>query len=298
MCHSRSCVAFAGKKRILGVAANNQRVTNLKNTISGFKRLLGRKFNDPHVQNEIQTMPFRVEQRPDGGIGIRVNYLDEEHVFSPEQITAMLFTKLKDTAASGINLQVNDCVIAVPVYYTNAERQALLDAAQIAGLNVLRLMNETAAVALSYGFYKNDLPAVEEKSRNVIFVDIGHAGMQVSACAFNKGKLKMLASGWDQVGGRDIELILADHFNKEFQTKYKINARNNPRAFLRLLTEVEKLKKQMSANSTKLPLNIECLVDEIDVTSSLQRADMEQMCEHLFVRIQNTLKKCLIDSSK
>lgn len=104
---SRSCVAFAGKKRILGVAAKNQQVTNMKNTITGFKRLLGRKFNDPEVQKELKSIPYKVEQRPDGGIGIKANYLDEERSFTPEQIVAMLFTKLKESAEQALQAQVS-----------------------------------------------------------------------------------------------------------------------------------------------------------------------------------------------
>ncbi|XP_055626484.1 heat shock 70 kDa protein 4L isoform X2 [Toxorhynchites rutilus septentrionalis] len=292
-----SCVAFAGRNRVLGVAAKNQQVTNMNNTIGGFKRLLGRKYNDPHVQNELRRIPYKVEPRPDGGIGIRVNYQDEECVFTPEQITAMLFTKLKDDSFKELKAQINDCVITVPSYSTNAERQALLDAAGICGLNVLRLVNETTATALSYGFYKQDLPAAEEKPRNVIFVDCGHSALQVSACAFHKGKLKMLASCAEQVGGRDFDFQLADHFSNEFQTKYKIDPRTNKRAFLRLLTEVEKLKKQMSANSTKLPLNIECFMNEIDVHSTMQRSQMEELCAGLLQRIETTMKKLLKDSN-
>lgn len=270
----------------------------MKNTISDFKRLLGRKFNDPQVQDEMKFIPYRLEARPDGGIGIRVNYLGEEHVFSPEQLTAMLFTKLKETSEVALQAQVNDCVIACPIFFTNAERQALLNAANIADLNVLRLINETTAVALSYGFYKQDLPAIDEKARNVIFVDFGNASLQVSAVAFNKGKLKMICSAWDQIGGRDFDAILADKFAQDFQAKYKINAKTNPRAYLRLLAEVEKIKKQMSANSTKLPLNIECFMDEIDVHSSMARSEMEELCGHLLKRTEQTFKKCLLDSSK
>lgn len=233
---------------------------------------------------------------PNGMVGIRVNYMDEEQVFSPEQITAMLFTKLKVDAAVALETQIYDCVITVPSYFTNSERKALQDAAGIAGLNCLRLMNETTATALSYGFYKQDLPAPEEKARNVIFVDFGHSSIQISACAFNKGKLKMLSSASDLVGGRDIDDILADHFSKEFVTKYKIDPRTNQKALLRLLAEVEKLKKQMSANSTKLPLNIECFMNEIDVQSSIQRTDMEEICKHLFQRIEEVMKRCFRDS--
>ncbi|XP_011199483.2 heat shock 70 kDa protein 4 isoform X2 [Bactrocera dorsalis] len=290
-----SFVAFDGKKRIIGVAAKNQQVTNMKNTVSGFKRLLGRKFNDPHVQRELNSIPTKVDQRTDGSIGYKVNYLDQEQYFSPEQLTAMLFTKLKETSTTALQAQVNDCVIACPAYFTNSERKALLDAAQIAGLNVLRLMNETTATALSYGFYKQDLPD-ESKPRNVVFVDCGNSSLQVSVCAFTKGKLKMLASAWDQIGGRDFDNVLAEHFAKEFYDRYKLNAKTNPRAYLRLLTEIEKLKKQMSANSTKLPINIECFMDDVDVSSSMQRSQMEDLSSHLFKRVEMTFIKLLQDS--
>ncbi|XP_017473894.1 PREDICTED: heat shock 70 kDa protein 4 isoform X2 [Rhagoletis zephyria] len=290
-----SFVAFDGRKRIIGVAAKNQQVTNMKNTVSGFKRLLGRKFNDPHVQRELSSIPTKVDQRPDGSIGFKVNYLDQEQYFSPEQLTAMLFTKLKETSTAALQAQVNDCVIACPAYFTNSERKALLDAAQIAGLNVLRLMNETTATALSYGFYKQDLPD-ESKPRNVVFVDCGQSSLQVSVCAFTKGKLKMIASAWDQIGGRDFDSVLGEHFAKEFYDRYKLNAKSNARAYLRLLTEIEKLKKQMSANSTKLPINIECFMNDVDVSSSMQRSQMEELCAHLFQRVEMTFIKLLHDS--
>ncbi|XP_066589095.1 heat shock 70 kDa protein 4 isoform X2 [Prorops nasuta] len=292
-----SCVAFSGKNRVLGVAAKNQMVTNMKNTIHGFKRLLGRKYNDPQVQKELKSLTYKTSQRLDGSIGIHVQYLGEEHIFTPEQITAMLFTKLKDISETALQTAVNDCVISVPLYFTQAERQALLDAARIAGLNVLRLFNETTATALCYGIYKQDLPAPEAAPRNVVFVDCGYASLQVSVCTFHKGKLKMLAATYDSnLGGRDIDTILAEHFCKEFQSKYNIDAHKNPRAYLRLLAEVEKLKKQMSANSTNLPLNIECFMDEKDVHGDMKRADMEAMCAHLFRRVEHTLKQCLADS--
>ncbi|XP_014253857.1 heat shock 70 kDa protein 4 [Cimex lectularius] len=291
-----SCVAFSGRNRVLGVAAKNQTVTNMKNTIHGFKRVLGRTWEDPHVQKELRSVPFNVVNHQ-GGVGYKVNYMDEEHIFKPEQLTAMLFTKLKETSEHALKTKVNDCVISVPSFYTNAERKALLDAAQISGLNVLRLMNETTATALSYGIYKQDLPSPEEKPRNVFFVDCGHSSLQVFACAFNKGKLNMLATACDpNLGGRDFDKILADQFSKEFETRYHIYPRNNHRAYLRLLTDVEKLKKQMSANSTMLPLQIECFMDDKDVRGEMKRADMEGLCSHLFHRVEQTLRKCLEDS--
>ncbi|XP_034934866.1 heat shock 70 kDa protein 4L isoform X2 [Chelonus insularis] len=292
-----SCVAFTQKNRVLGVAAKNQMVTNMKNTIHGFKRLLGRKYFDPQVQTELRSLTYKTSKQPDGSIGIHVQYLGEEHVFTPEQITAMLFTKLKEVSEHALQTAVNDCVISVPSYFTQAERHALLDAARIAGLNVLRLFNETTATALCYGIYKQDLPPPESPPRNVVFVDCGYASLQVCICAFHKGKLKMLACASDSnLGGRDIDTILAHHFAKDFQARYKIDAFSNPRAYLRLLAEVEKLKKQMSANSTKLPLNIECFIDEKDVHGDMKREDMEAMCAHLFDRVEAVLKKCLHDS--
>lgn len=155
-------------------------------------------------------------------------------------------------------------------------------------------MNETTATALSFGFYKQDLP--EDKPRNVVFVDCGHSSLQVSACSFTKGKLKMLASSWDQVGGRDIDYALAEHFAKEFNDRYKINAKTNARSWLRLITEIEKLKKQMSANSTKLPLSIECFMEDVDVSSSMQRSEMEELCAPVFQRVEATFRKLLAES--
>lgn len=283
---------------MLGVAAKNQQITNMKNTIGGFKHLLGRKYDDPIVQKELQTIPYEVIRQQDGSIGIVVQYLEERKVFTPEQLTGMLFTKLKDTSSVALQAQINDCVIAVPSYFTNSQRKALGDSAALSGLNCLRLVNETTATGLSYGFYRTDLPPPEEKARNVIFVDFGHSSIQISAIAFNKSKLKILAATAELVGGRDVDMVLAMHFVKEFIERYKLDARNDKRAMVRLLAEVEKLKKQMSANSTKLPLNIECFMNDKDVQSSLSRTDMEDMCADLFRQIERAMRKCLSDSSE
>lgn len=292
-----SCVAFSNRNRIIGVAAKNQLITNLRNTIFGFKRLLGKMFDDPSVEHELRYLPFQISRMKDGTIGIKVHYLDEDHTFSIQQITAMFFTKLKETAEAALKCEVNQCVISVPSFFDNVERQALLDAASIAGLKVLRIFNETAATALTYGIYKQDLPNSEEAPRNVIFVDCGHTSLQVSACAFNKGKLKMLACTSDpNLGGRDIDIILAEHISQDFFVRYDVNPTKNSRAFVRLLGEVEKLKKQMSANSTKLPLNIECFMNDKDVHYEMKRSDMESLCSNLFERVDTTLRRCLDES--
>lgn len=292
-----SCVAFSDKNRIQGVAAKNQTVTNVKNTISGFKRLLGRTYEDPFVQEELKTVPFQTLKQSDGSIGIKVSYLNKEHVFTPEQITAMLFSKLKDISETEIQNKVHDCVLAVPSYFTNNERKALLNAANIAGLNVLKLINETTATALAYGIYKQDLPEDEQNPRYVAFVDFGYSALQVCIAAFVKGKVKILSNVCDsEIGGRNIDRILAEYVSTDFVQRYKIDPRTNPRAYIRLTTEIEKIKKQMSANSNKLPLNIECFMDDKDVHAELKRSDLETLCEHIFGRVEICLNKCIQES--
>jgi len=292
-----ACVAFTDRNRIMGVAAKNQTTTNMRNTVSHFKHFIGKKFRDPAVQRQLSSMAYTMVETEDGGVGIRVRYQEGEHTFSPKQITAMLFTKLKLLAEAALDIKVNDVVIGVPCYFDDAGRHALLAAAQAAGLNVLRLLNETAATALAYGIYKQDLPAPEEKPRNVVFVDCGYSSLQVYAVAFNKGKLKVLATTFDDhLGGSNFDRVIADHFVETFKKQYKVDASTNKKAYLKLLTEVEKLKKQMSANSTQLPVNIECFMDDKDVSGRLSRAEFEEMAAPLFKRAEETVKACLKDS--
>ncbi|XP_008924395.2 heat shock protein 105 kDa isoform X2 [Manacus vitellinus] len=225
-----------------------------------------------------------------GGVGVKVMYMDEEHIFSVEQISAMLLTKLKETAESNLKKPVTDCVISVPSFFTDAERRSLLDAAQIVGLNCLRLMNDMTAVALNYGIYKQDLPAPEEKPRIVVFVDMGHSAFQVSACAFNKSKLKVLGTAFDPfLGGRNFDEKLVDYFCAEIKSKYKLDPKSKVRALLRLYQECEKLKKLMSSNSTDIPLNIECFMNDTDVSGKMNRSQFEELCADLLQRIEMPL---------
>ncbi|XP_061690581.1 heat shock 70 kDa protein 4b [Syngnathoides biaculeatus] len=289
-----ACVSFGPRNRSIGAAAKSQVVTNCKNTVQGFKRFHGRSFSDPFVQRLKSSLVYDVAQMPTGTTGIKVMYMEEEKVFSIEQVTAMLLTKLKETAESALKKPVADCVVSVPCYYTDSERRSVVDAAQIAGLNCLRLMNETTAVALAYGIYKQDLPAPEEKARNVVFVDLGHSGYQTSVCAFNKGKLKVLATACDpELGGKDFDEVLVKYFCEEFGKKYKLDVKSKPRALVRLYMECEKLKKLMSANSSDLPLNIECFMNEIDVTGKLNRGQFEEMSGDLLAKVEPPLQSLL-----
>uniref|UniRef100_A0AAY4EFT8 Uncharacterized protein n=1 Tax=Denticeps clupeoides TaxID=299321 RepID=A0AAY4EFT8_9TELE len=294
-----SCVSFGPRNRSIGAAAKSQMVTNCKNTVQGFKRFHGRAFSDPFVQGVRSSLVYDLSQMPTGTTGIKVMYLEEEKVFSIEQITAMLLTKLKETAEGSLKKPVVDCVISVPCYYTDAERRSVMDAAQIAGLNCLRLMNETTAVALAYGIYKQDLPAPEEKPRTVVFIDLGHSGYQVSVCAFNKGKLKVLATAFDpHLGGKDFDELLVQHFCDVFGKKYKLDVRSKPRALVRLYQECEKLKKLMSANSSDLPLNIECFMNDIDVSGQLNRGQFEEMCADVLSRVEAPLRRLMEQASR
>uniref|UniRef100_A0A8C2WWR6 Heat shock protein 4a n=1 Tax=Cyclopterus lumpus TaxID=8103 RepID=A0A8C2WWR6_CYCLU len=269
-------------------------VTNCQNTVQGFKRFHSRAFSDPYVQSAKSNLVYDLAKMPSGATGIKVMYMEEERVFSIEQVTGMLLTKLKETAESALKKPVADCVISVPSYFTDTDRRSVMDAAQIAGLNCLRLMNETTAVTLAYGIYKQDLPAPEEKPRIVVFVDVGHSGYQVSVCAFNKGKLKILATAFDsELGGKAFDDILVNHFCEEFGKKYKLDVKSKPRALVRLQQECEKLKKLMSANSSDLPLNIECFMNDIDVSGKLNRGQFEEMCAGLLAKVEGPLRSVM-----
>ncbi|XP_077156455.1 heat shock 70 kDa protein 4L isoform X1 [Paroedura picta] len=293
-----ACISLGSKARTIGNAAKSQMVTNIKNTLHGFKKLHGRAFDDPYIKAERIKLPYELHRMPNGSVGVKVRYLDEERPFAIEQVTGMLLVKLKETSESALKKPVADCVISIPGFFSDAERRSVMAAAQVAGLNCLRLMNETTAVALAYGIYKQDLPSLEERPRNVVFVDMGHSAYQVSICAFNKGKLKVLATTFDPfLGGRNFDEALVDYFCDEFRAKYKLNVKDNARALLRLYQECEKLKKLMSANASDLPMNIECFMNDIDVSSKMNRAQFEQISASLLARVEPPLR-AVMDQAK
>lgn len=205
----------------------------------------------------------------------------------------MFLARLRDTAAAETKNAVNDVVIAVPVWYTDAQRRAVIDAAEIAGLNPLRLINDTTATALGYGITKTDLPPPEEASKNIAFVDIGHSDFSVSIVAFNKGQLVVKGTAYDRhFGGRDLDLALVDHFAAEFKDKYKIDVKSNPKATFRLSAAVEKLKKILSANPLA-PLSVESIMEDIDASSQMAREDFEALIAPLLERTVAPLEAAL-----
>ena len=169
-------VAFTTKQRLLGTAAAGSIAINPKNAISQIKRLLGKSFSSPAVQKDIQQLPYEVVAGPNDSILVGVDYLGERQYFTPEQILAMLIVDLKAIAEAD-GSPVTDCVISIPVYFTERERYGMLNAAQIAGVNCLRLMHDNSATALAYGIYKTDLP--EDSPVHVVFVDVGYTSLQV-----------------------------------------------------------------------------------------------------------------------
>lgn len=290
-----SLVSFGPKQRALGEAAKTAEISNYKNTVGSLKRLIGRTLNDPEIQ-EIESK-FITAKLVDaqGTVGVQVNYLGEQQTFSSTQLVAMYLGKLRDTAAKELNAAVSDVVIAVPGWYTDVQRRATIDAAQIAGLNVLRLINDTTAVAFGYGITKSDLPD-DDKPRNVVFVDVGHSNLSVAVVAFSKGKLFVRSTAYDRnLGGRDIDYALVRHFAEEFKGKYKIDVLSNQKATFRLAASCEKLKKVLSAN-TEAPISVESIMNDIDASSKLTREQYETLCADVFDRISAPIQQALADS--
>ncbi|XP_044966960.1 heat shock 70 kDa protein 15-like [Hordeum vulgare subsp. vulgare] len=287
-------VCFGDKQRFIGTAGAANSTMNPKNSISQIKRLLGRKFADPELQNDIQSFPFRVSEGPDGFPLVHVRYLGEERSFTPTQLLAMVLSNLKAIAEGNLNSAVIDCCIGIPVYFTDLQRRAVIDAATIAGLRPLRLFHETTATALAYGIYKTDLP--ENDQLNVAFVDVGNASMQVSIVGYKKGQLKMLSHAYDRsLGGRDFDEALFKHFAAKFKDEYKIDVYQNARACIRLRVACEKLKKMLSANP-EAPMNIECLMDEKDVRGFIKRDEFEQISAPVLERVKGPLEKALSEA--
>ncbi|KAJ2961647.1 hypothetical protein NQZ79_g3196 [Umbelopsis isabellina] len=286
-----SLVSFGPKQRFIGEPAKNQEVSNFKNTVASLKRLAGRSFQDKEIQ-EIEKQHINAELVDvHGQVGVKVNYLGEQQTFSNVQLIAMYLTKLKETTAHELSSPVSDCVITVPGWFTDVQRRAVLDAAEIAGLNCLRLVNDLTATALGYGITKTDLP--EDKAKNVVFCDIGHSSYSVSVVSFIKGQLTVRGTAYDRhFGGRNFDQVIVEKLAAEFKEKYKIDVFSNNKALFRLRTAAEKCKKVLSANP-QAPVNIESIMDDKDVGTIVNRADFEEWATETLVRVDQPLKAAL-----
>ncbi|KAK5796204.1 hypothetical protein VI817_005489 [Penicillium citrinum] len=290
-----SMVGFNARSRHIGEAAKTQETSNLKNTVASLKRLVGRSFNDPDVELEQKFNTAKIVD-VNGLAGVEVDYLGKKEKFTATQLVAMFLTKIKDTTSKELGLPVSDVTISVPAWFTDVQRRAMIDAADIAGLNALRLVNDTTATALGYGITKLDLPGPEEKPRRVAFVDIGYSDYTATIVEFRKGELNVKSTAYDRhFGGRDFDYALTEHFAEEFKEKFKVDIRTHPKAWARTLAAAEKLKKVLSANP-QAPMSIESLMEDTDVRAMVKREELEEMVRPLLNRLTVPLEQALAEA--
>ncbi|XP_049823570.1 heat shock protein 68-like [Aethina tumida] len=286
-----SYVAFTDTERLLGDAAKNQVAMNPHNTVFDAKRLIGRKYDDPKIQQDIKHWPFKVIS--DGGKPkIQVEYKGENKTFAPEEISSMVLTKMKETAEAYLGTSVRDAVITVPAYFNDSQRQATKDAGVIAGLNVMRIINEPTAAALAYGLDKN-----LKGERNVLIFDLGGGTFDVSILTIDEGSLfEVKATAGDtHLGGEDFDNRLVNHLADEFKRKYKKDLRSNPRSLRRLRTAAERAKRTLSS-STEASIEIDALFEGVDFYTKVSRARFEELCSDLFRGTLQPVEKALNDA--
>ncbi|XP_049302575.1 heat shock protein 70-like [Bactrocera dorsalis] len=286
-----SYVAFTDSERLIGDAAKNQVAMNPKNTVFDAKRLIGRKYDDPKIMEDVKHWPFKVVS--DGGKPkISVEYKGENKRFAPEEISSMVLTKMKETAEAYLGTTVSDAVITVPAYFNDSQRQATKDAGRIAGLNVLRIINEPTAAALAYGLDKN-----LKGERNVLIFDLGGGTFDVSILTIDEGSLfEVRATAGDtHLGGEDFDNRLVNHLAEEFKRKYKKDLRSNPRALRRLRTAAERAKRTLSS-STEATIEIDALYEGVDFYTKVSRARFEELCADLFRQTLDPVEKALNDA--
>lgn len=286
-----SYVAFNDSERLIGDAAKNQVAMNPSNTVFDAKRLIGRKYDDPKIQEDIKHWPFKVIN--DGGKPkIQVEFKGEVKKFAPEEISSMVLTKMKETAEAYLGGKVKDAVITVPAYFNDSQRQATKDAGAIAGLNVLRIINEPTAAALAYGLDKN-----LKGEKNVLIFDLGGGTFDVSILTIDEGSLFEVKStaGDTHLGGEDFDNRLVNHFAEEFKRKFRKDLTTNPRALRRLRTAAERAKRTLSS-STEASIEIDALYDGVDFYTKVSRARFEELCSDLFRGTLQPVEKALSDA--
>ncbi|XP_057658944.1 heat shock 70 kDa protein cognate 2-like [Diorhabda carinulata] len=286
-----SYVAFTDSERLIGDAAKNQVAMNPKNTVFDAKRLIGRKFDDPKIQGDMKHWPFQVINDC-GKPKIQVEYKGETKKFAPEEISSMVLTKMREIAETYLGGKVTDAVVTVPAYFNDSQRQATKDAGAIAGLNVLRIINEPTAAALAYGLDKN-----LKGEKNVLIFDLGGGTFDVSILAIDEGSLFEVKStaGDTHLGGEDFDNRLVNHFVEEFKRKHKKDLSGNSRALRRLRTACERAKRTLSS-STEASLEIDALHEGVDFYSKITRARFEELCMDLFRSTLQPVEKSLIDA--
>lgn len=286
-----SYVAFTDTERLIGDAAKNQAAMNPKNTIYDAKRLIGRKFSDPVIQEDMKTWPFKVVNDGKDKPQIVVTYKGEEKKYYPEEISAMVLGHMKQITETFLGEEVKDAVITVPAYFNDSCRQATKDAGAIAGLNVLRIINEPTAAAMAYG-----LDNRSTKEKNLLIFDLGGGTFDVTVLTVDDGIFEVKStSGHGHLGGEDIDNRLLKHFSQEFQRKHKKDLAENPKAVKRLKVACEKAKRNLSS-SASTTVELDSLCEGIDFTSNITRARLDELCSDIYRQCLDCVEKCLRDS--
>merc|ERR1740123_1237234 len=287
-----SYVAFTDTERLIGDPAKNQVAINPTNTIFDAKRLIGRKFEDSTVQADMKHWPFTVVDESTKP-RLEVEYKAEEKTFSPEEVSSMVLTRMKETAEAYLGTEVRDAVVTVPAYFNDSQRQATKDAGVIAGLNIIRIINEPTAAAIAYGLDKKKSSAGES---NVLIFDLGGGTFDVSILNIDNGIFEVKATAGDtHLGGEDFDSRLVDHFVKEFLRKNKKDITGNKRALRRLRTACERAKRTLSA-SAQANIEIDSLFEGEDYYTSITRAKFEELCSDLFKGTLDPVEKAMKDA--
>ncbi|KAF9887673.1 70-kilodalton heat shock protein [Aspergillus nanangensis] len=286
-----SFVAFTDTERLIGDAAKNQVAMNPHNTVFDAKRLIGRRFEDAEVQADMKHWPFKVDKDSAGKPVIKVEFKGEEKTFTPEEVSAMILTKMRETAESYLGGTVNNAVVTVPAYFNDSQRQATKDAGLIAGLNVLRIINEPTAAAIAYGLDKKT-----EGERNVLIFDLGGGTFDVSLLTIEEGIFEVKATAGDtHLGGEDFDNRLVNHFVNEFKRKHKKDLTTNARALRRLRTACERAKRTLSS-AAQTSIEIDSLFEGVDFYTSITRARFEELCQDLFRGTMEPVERVLRDA--
>uniref|UniRef100_A0A6C0JEX8 Uncharacterized protein n=1 Tax=viral metagenome TaxID=1070528 RepID=A0A6C0JEX8_9ZZZZ len=285
-----SYVSFTQDERLIGEAAKASAANNATNTVFDAKRLIGNNFNDEKVQSDMKHLSYKVIDRENKPF-IEVEFKGETKVFAPEEISSMVLMKMKEIAESFLGTEVTDAVITVPAYFNDSQRQATKDAGTIAGLNVIRIINEPTAAAIAYGLDKKS-----QGEKNVLIVDLGGGTFDVSILTIDDSIFEVKATAGDtHLGGEDFDTILAEHFMLEFKRKHKHDITSNPRAMRRLRTACESAKRTLSS-STVANIEIDSLYEGTDFNSSITRAKFENLCDPLFRKTMAPVEQVLRDS--
>ncbi|EOA88954.1 Heat shock protein ssb1 [Exserohilum turcicum] len=287
-----SFVSFTAEERLIGEAAKNQAAMNPENTVFDVKRLIGRRYEDETVQKDIKSWPFKVIDQG-GSPVVEVEYLGEKKQFSPQEISAMVLVKMKEVAETKLAKKVEKAVITVPAYFNDNQRQATKDAGAIAGLNVLRIINEPTAAAIAYGLGSGKT----DKERNVLIYDLGGGTFDVSLLHIQGGVFTVKATAGDtHLGGQDFDTNLLEHFKKEFTKKTKKDISGDARALRRLRTACERAKRTLS-NATQTTVEIDSLFDGEDFNANITRARFEDLNQKAFAGTLDPVAQVLKDAN-